>query len=282
MTVVSCRQLAPRVGDPAYNRDLTIKAVRAAVDQAAAIIVLPELATAGYVFATRQEVEEAALAPDDAVFRAWCEAIGESDAVVVGGFAERAGDGTLFNSAAVVDRRGVVAVYRKTHLWDREHEWFTPGEEPPLVLTTAAGRIGVAICYDLEFPEVTRHLALGGAELIAVPTNWPLVDRPDGERPPEVVIAMAAARVNRVAIACCDRAGTERGQRWTEGSTVIAAEGWPVGVAGTGDVDVTVDVDLTRSRDKRLGSRNDALADRRPELYGWSSTSMVDGGQHVS
>jgi predicted amidohydrolase len=161
----------------------------------------------------------------------------------------------------------VRAVYRKTHLWDREQEWFVAGDALPPVVETRAGRIGVGICYDLEFPEVTRHLAVGGAELIAVPTNWPLVDRPDGERPPEVVIAMAAARVNRVAIACCDRAGTERGQRWTEGSTIIAADGWPVAVAGPGESTATADLELARSRDKRLGEHNDALGDRRLELY---------------
>ena len=88
------------------------------------------------------------------------------------------------------------------------------------------GRVGVAICYDLEFPEVTRHLALRGADLVAVPTNWPLVPRPDGEHPPEVVIAMAAARVNRVAIACCDRTGTERGVQWTAGATIVGVDGW--------------------------------------------------------
>jgi predicted amidohydrolase len=78
---------------------------------------------------------------------------------------------------------------------------------------------------------------------------------------------MAAARVNRVAIACCDRAGTERGQRWTEGSTIIAADGWPVASAAAGAGAVSADVDLARSRDKRLGERNDALGDRRPGLY---------------
>ena len=128
-------------------------------------------------------------------------------------------------------------------------------------------RIGVAICYDLEFPEVTRRLALAGAELIAVPTNWPLVDRPPGERPPEVVIAMAAARVNRVAIACCDRAGTERGQRWTEGPTIIAADGWPVADAGAGEGAATADVDLARPRQ---APRRPQRRARRPpsELYG--------------
>jgi predicted amidohydrolase len=267
VTVVCCCQLAPRVGDPEYNRELTIAAVRGGVAAGAAVIVLPELATSGYVFERHDEVAGAALAPDDEVFDAWSAAVRVNRGVVVGGFAELAAGGAFCNSAVIVDGDGVRAVYRKTHLWDREQEWFVAGDALPPVVETRAGRIGVGICYDLEFPEVTRHLAVGGAELIAVPTNWPLVDRPDGERPPEVVIAMAAARVNRVAIACCDRAGTERGQRWTEGSTIIAADGWPVAVAGPGESTATADLELARSRDKRLGEHNDALGDRRLELY---------------
>jgi predicted amidohydrolase len=279
MTVVRCCQLAPRVDDPGYSRELTVAAVRAGVEAGAGIIVLPELATSGYVFESHDEVASAALEADDEVFDAWSAAVRANRGVVVGGFAERVGGGAFCNSAVVVEGNGVRAVYRKTHLWDREHEWFVAGDALPPVVDTSAGRIGVAICYDLEFPEVTRHLAAAGAELIAVPTNWPLVDRPAGERPPEVVIAMAAARVNRVAIACCDRAGTERGQRWTEGSTIIAADGWPVAVAGAGDVTVSADIDLGRSRDKRLGDRNDALDDRRPALY--SSARRGQGGTRL-
>ena len=64
---------------------------------------------------------------------------------------------------------------------------FEPGNETPPVIDTRVGRIGVLICYDLEFPEMSRMLALGGAELVAVPTNWPLVDGPEGERAPEVL-----------------------------------------------------------------------------------------------
>ena len=114
---------------------------------------------------------------------------------------------------------------------------------------------------------MVRGLALHGAELIAVPTNWPLVRRPkDGERPPEVINAMAAARVNRVAIACCDRSGTERGQEWTRGTTIIGADGWVAAVVGVRDT-ACADIDLSESRDKAISQHNDALGDRRPEIY---------------
>ena len=173
------------------------------------------------------------------MFDAWAGAVGAVGGVVIGGFAERSDDGMVYNSAAVVDGSGVLAVYRKTISGIESCDGSPAGDAPPPVVRTSLGAVGVAICYDLEFPEVTRHLALAGAELMAVPTNWPLVDRPHGERPPEVVIAMAAARVNRVPLACCDRTGTERGQRWTEGTTIIGIDGWPLAESGPGEAPAT-------------------------------------------
>ena len=87
-------------------------------------------------------------------------------------------DGRLFNSAAVVDGDGVRAVYRKAHLWDREPEFFTPGDEPPPVVETAAGRIAPLVCFDLFFPEWVRVAALAGAQLLCVCGNWPRGPRP--------------------------------------------------------------------------------------------------------
>jgi predicted amidohydrolase len=265
VTRIACCQLAPRVGDLDGNRGLALAAVRAAVTAGAEVVVLPELVTSGYVFSSAAEAAALAVPADGPLLAGWSEA--GAGAVVVGGFCELGEDGRVFNSAAVVDGSGVRAVYRKTHLWDREKLFFTPGEHLPPVVDTAVGRVGVAICYDLEFPELTRSLALAGADLVAVPTNWPLGPRPEGERPPEVVIAMAAARVNRVAFACCDRSGTERGQRWTEGSAVVDADGWVVAgpVAGTGTL--LADVDLRRAREKALTDLAHCLDDRRPRLY---------------
>ena len=136
------------------------------------------------------------------------------------------------------------------------------------MVDTAAGRIGVVICYDLEFPEMTRALALRGAELLAVPTNWPLVDRPDGEHPPERIIAMAAARVNRMAIACADRSHNVGGRRYTEGTAIVDAHGWVVTqpITGSGSVHADIDLDIARSKD--ISTRNHLFHDRRPSVYG--------------
>jgi len=266
MTCVVCRQLVPRVGEFAANAQMSLSAIRQSVDAGADVVVLPELVTSGYVFHSVAEVEQVAVRADHPLFADWAKAAG--GAVVVGGFAERGDDGRLYNSAVLVDDSGVRAVYRKTHLWDREKLFFTPGPDIPPVVQTRVGMVAVLICYDLEFPELTRAVALAGAELIVVPTNWPLVPRPPQERAPEVTLAMATARINHVAIACCDRAGVERGQEWTEGTTIVDENGWVVDVAGPGEGVAFAELDLTLARDKTLTLLGDAFGDRRPELYG--------------
>src|SRR3954447_153230 len=270
MTRVVCQQFAPRIADLPANRERSVRAIAEAIDAGADVVVLPELVTSGYVFESTDEAAGVAITPRHAASTAGgaqgAPGAARGPAVVVGGFCEQGDDGLLHNSAAVVDGSGVLGVYRKTHLWDREKLFFQAGAQPPRVFDTPAGRIGVLVCYDLEFPELTRLLALAGAELIAVPTNWPLVDRPAGERPPEVQIAMAAARVNHLFIACCDRTGTERGQEWTAGTTLIDETGWVI-AAQTEDGPARAEMDLALARDKRLTDLCDALGDRRPELY---------------
>ena len=275
MTVVSCRQLAPRVGDLAGNCAMSIAAIQDAVAEGADVVVLPELVTTGYPFVSPDEVRSIALPAGHRLFDAWSASLGEAGAVVIGGFAELGTDGLVYNSAAVVDASGIRAIYRKLHLWDLEKTFFAPGSALPPVVETTHGRLGVMICYDMEFPELTRMTALNRADLLVVPTNWPIVDRPPGERPPEVIVAMAAARVNRMAIACCDRTGAERGQEWTAGSTIVNEQGWiasatPLGVDTTAATTATLDLTLGRNKNHTVLSH--ALHDRRPNLY----RSLVD------
>jgi predicted amidohydrolase len=114
------------------------------------LVVLPELATSGYHL-TPAEACAAALSADSSVFEAWARLL-HPDAVLVVGFAEAA-DGAVYNSAAALTRQGMLAVYRKTHLWDSEKDVFTAGDVAGGVLQTPAGPLGSPLCYDLEFPE---------------------------------------------------------------------------------------------------------------------------------
>jgi predicted amidohydrolase len=266
---VACQQLPVEVGQLERNRSLTREAVREAVSAGARLVVLPELSNSGYVFESADEARACAEPADGPTLRGWSEEAGEGDAVVVGGFCELGEDGLLYNSAAVVDGGGVLAVYRKLHLWDREQLVFEPGGDCAPMLETRIGRVGIAVCYDFNFPEVARGLALAGADIIVLPANFPGHPRPEGERPIEVTLAMATAHLNHVFVAICDRCGDERGVEWVGGSVVCDEWGWilarPRKVGGPGLV--IADCDFALARDKAWNERNDVFGDRRPELY---------------
>lgn len=265
---VACCQVRLAVGDPAGNRDRVATAVTEAGAAGARVIVVPELANSGYVFADPAEARTLAEPLDGPTVTGWVGLAARFDAVIVGGFCEAGPDGVLYNSAVLVDPAGVRARYRKVHLWDREFEAFRPGAAPPPVVATRYGRISVMVCYDLAFPEWSRLAALAGAQLICVPANWPVEPRPPGERPIQLVRAQAAAEINRVFIAVADRTGDERGVRWLGGSAVVGPEGWPLtDPAFDRAATVSSDVDLAAATVKRVGAYNDVFADRHPELY---------------
>jgi 5-aminopentanamidase len=126
MVRIACRQIDPTIGELAVNAAVIEAQIRDAVDAGADVIVLPELATSGYMFGDADEARGVAITPADSAFATWSAAVGNS--IVVGGFCELGDDGRLYNSAVMVDAAGVIACYRKTHLWDREKLIFTPGE----------------------------------------------------------------------------------------------------------------------------------------------------------
>lgn len=259
---VAALEVDIRLGDV----DANLARIRAAIERAAAagarLIVLPELATSGYAFTDVAEATDASLTRDDPRLDALRDVVPDG-AVAVFGYLERGTDG-LYNSAVVLGREAQLGHYRKSHLWDREGEIFGVGESAGTVVDTPVGRVGVAICYDNEFPEVPRGLALAGADVLALPVNWPLVPRPEGERAPETIMAMGSARASRLPTVIADRSGSERGVEWTAGTAVIDGDGWvaatPHGGIALADLEV-------RSGDKRLSDRNDLFGDRRIDLY---------------
>jgi 5-aminopentanamidase len=269
VTVAVC-QLAPVLGQVAANLRSLQVAVLDAARAGAQVVVLPELVTTGYVFESVQEARALAERVDGPCLNAIAELAASHDLVIAGGFAEIAGTRELYNSAFLIDRAGVRAVYRKAHLWADERRWFTPGQQPPPVVNTHRGRIGLLVCYDLEFPEWTRTAALTGADLLCIPTNWPASSLPQGERPIEVVRAQASASVDRVFVAVCDRVGPERGTDWVGGSAIIGPDGYPLALSQPGDGAQTLlaRCELSLARDKSTSAVNNVVTDRRPELYG--------------
>ncbi len=269
VTRIACCQIALRIGEIDVNRRASLAAASAAAANGASVIVLPELSASGYVFRSEAEARTLAEPADGPTAAGWANLARQRGVTVVGGICELGDDGLLYNTALVVDSAGLRATYRKAHLWDAEKLIFTPGSGPPPVVETAGAQLAVLVCYDLEFPEWVRLPALAGAQLLCVPANWPDQPHPAGERPMDVVRAQAAAAVNRMFIAVCDRVGVERGVGWVGGSVIIDPGGWPLAGPEPGDRELTIaaDCDLAAAVDKKISERNDVLADRRPELY---------------
>ena len=260
---IRCVQLSPKIGDVPTNLTVIEQEVRRAATDQVDLLVLPELATCGYAM-TLEEAHASALTVEDEVLRGWSELLAGTNTTAVIGFCEQAG-GVLYNSAAVIVPGAAPVAYRKLHLWDTEKLIFAPGTTDPPVLPTPAGALAVIICYDLEFPELPRSVALRGAEIVAVPTNWPMRAKPEGERPQEIIHAMAAAQASGIIIACCDRTGDERGVCWTEGTAVVDTDGWPSDGPGP---DGRLDVEAVLSPGRRqISERNDLFTDRRHEFY---------------
>jgi len=270
MTLVAVCQLGLAVGEMAANRAAAAAAIGEAAGRGAELVVLPELCDSGYVFTGEAEARAlAAPAADNPTLREWQALAGRHATTIAGGFCELGEDGLLYNSAAMVGGDGVLAVYRKAHLWDAEKLVFTPGEAPPPVVDLPFGRVGLMICYDLEFPEWVRIPALAGADLIAAPVNWPAMPVPAGERPCDVVRVQADASVNGVFIAVADRCRVERGVLWVGGSVIVAPDGYPLAGPVTADAPAVLvaSCELARARNKQTSAHNHALADRRPLLY---------------
>ncbi|MET3414091.1 nitrilase family protein [Methylobacterium sp. 1030] len=268
---VSCIQFEPEFGAVDANMARASDLVRAAAAEGGRLIVLPELASTGYVF--ESAAEAAALAepvPDGPTTRAWAALAAELGVHIVAGIAESAGE-TLYNAAVIVGPEGYIGTYRKAHLWDQENVFFARGDLGFPVFDTALGKVGVAICYDGWFPETFRQLALAGAEIVCIPTNWvPMPDQPDGEAAMANTLHRAAAHSNGIFIACADRVGIERGQPFEGQSLIIGPKGWPLAGPASRDRTETVSalVDLDAAGRKDLNAFNSLLRDRRADIYG--------------
>lgn len=264
---VAVVQMRPVLGDVPMNLAEIRRNAIDAQSRGAQLIVFPELATTGYCFRDLPELEQclaAGTGVDELVALS-----SELSVVLVVGYAEVL-DGVALNKAILIDRGDIRADYVKTHLWDTEKNLFRTGDRLPPVVDTSVGRVGLAICYDLEFPELFRHFATKKAHIVAAPTNWPAGFEAESHVGPfngELLRAMGSASTNRLFVAIACRTGIERGVDWVENSCVVDPDGYPITEFMEGPGIALVDVNLNRSEDKTVSPNNDALKDRRLDLY---------------
>lgn len=235
----------------------------------ASLTVFPECVLTGYGFDSLDEARPFAQPIPGPATESMSAACQGSANFVVFGMLEAVGD-QIYNAAVLVGASGVLASYRKVHLpaigVDRHTSY---GDRPFAVHAMGDVRLGMNICYDVAFPEATRAMAILGADLIVLPTNWP----PGAECVATKAINVRAME-NAVYFIAVNRIGVERGFRFIGQSRICDPSGETLAEASSDQEEILyADIDPARARDKlivRVPDKHqiDRLADRRPEMYG--------------
>ncbi|MFF4630495.1 carbon-nitrogen hydrolase family protein [Streptomyces griseorubiginosus] len=253
-------QSSGRPGSVEGNLKVLDEAAASAAAAGAALLAAPEMFLTGY--AIGDDIARLAEEADGEGADAVAEIAVRHGLAVAYGYPERSGD-TVFNSAQLISADGTrLANYRKTHLFgcfERDH--FTPGEQPVVQAELGGLRVGLMICYDVEFPENVRAHALAGTDLLLVPT---------AQMHPFQFVAESLVPVraweNQMYVAYVNRVGQEGEFDFVGLSVLAGPDGVARARAGRGADLVLADVDpafLAASREA-----NPYLKDRRPGLYG--------------
>lgn len=268
---IAVAQVGCRLGDARHNLDVCLGALEAAAAASADLLVLPECALTGYLFRDRGEATAAALRLDGEEVASLARRVADTGLHAVVGLLEADG-GEIYNTAVLLGPEGPIGRYRKAHVPPLGADRFVGrGSDLRAVWDTPIGRIGVAICYDIRFPESARVLALAGAEIVAQPSNVAVGT-------PEVVadsFVPVRACENSVFLAFANRCDEESGVRFCGKSSIAAPDGTLLAVAAGEPALLLAEADLSLARSKRRDIVADGrrfavelFGDRRPDLYG--------------
>jgi len=261
MLKVGYYQFRPFFGQVKKNVERVVTALS---DTNAHLVVLPELAFTGYYFRGRYEV--ISLAEDPArseTVESLVNLCRKKDFYLVAGFAERKKD-RVFNSALLLGPEGLIHTYRKLHLFYEEKKCFDAGDTELTVQTIRGAKVGIMICFDWIFPEVTRSLAVQGADIICHPANLVLNYCQQ--------TMLARCLENSVFAVAANRFGADRrphGElKFTGSSQIVAPRGQLLHRAAAQRTGLHIaEIDIGLARDKSITSLNDMMQDRRPEFY---------------
>ncbi len=266
-------QFTPQLGDVRTNLN-TIARALAGVE--ADLIVLPELCTTGYLFASRSDV---ARISEPVPAGPTCEAMAalsrDAKTAIVWGMPEAAGE-RIFNSAVMVTPQGEFHVYHKAHLFVDEKDLFDRGDSPFPVFDVSfdnrhsdfelrtSTKVGLLVCFDHFFPEAARSLALRGAQIICHPSNLVLEYAQTN--------SVTRAVENRVFWILANRTGSdtlgEKTLTFNGRSQIVAPDGKLLGRAGPNSEELLiVEIDPAEALNKKVTPRNDLFLDRRTDLY---------------
>ncbi|MHA1388923.1 MAG: nitrilase-related carbon-nitrogen hydrolase [Candidatus Thorarchaeota archaeon] len=261
MLRIAVGQMEPIIGDLKGNLQKMSAILSTATKEEVDVLVLPELLNSGYVFESKEEAQSLLEEIPRGLFSKKLKKWSENGGMVVAGLCEKTPD-AIYNSAAIFSKGDHVSTYRKIHLFDEELLWFSAGEKEPPIVTYNDYRFGVIICYDWAFPELSRVLALGGAQIILHPANLILTSLYCSK-------AMITRSIeNRVFTATASRVGMERNLHFLGASQVTDPRGHVLLSMDDVETGISwVDIDPAVADNKTITKRNDILNDRKPELY---------------
>lgn len=256
MLHLSLAQFSPEAMNKKNNLIKITNYIEIANKQNSDIILFPELSLSGvFIFDSMDDVSESIDSASVQYMKKICNKFGIH---AVFTFPEKTNNGEYFNTATLIDDKGqLLGVHRKVHPFDLEKEYYSSGKDFN-VFNTRMGKIGISICFDLEFPETARILRLNGAEIILSSSN-----NMDPYQDDQKIYAKSRAKENQIPVAICNRVGSEKELNFFGESIVVDAFGKTIVSFGDQEKLLTVKVDLNPQIDKKLSY----IANRQPSLY---------------
>ena len=236
------------------------------------LLVLPELSNSGYLFASKEELEEYSEKPDSGIFcNTMLKISEEKNCYIVAGFCERSEEETtvFYNSSILACPQNKYFLYRKIHLFNEEKFLFSPGNLHFQAIKITGPNfgsvsVGMMICLDWLFPESARTLALQGAQIICHPSNLVM---------PYCQTAMFARAVeNQIFIITANRTGKDvngsKEVEFTGKSVILDTKGNYLSTGSFGDDEcVIVDINPIEALNKNVNQNNNVFTDRKTEFY---------------
>ena len=245
-------------GDVARNVKTVKQRIASLAEQGTRLVVLPEMWSTGFANKHLKDLSETT--PE--ILEDLCAVAKKRRLTIVGSMPEKV-RGRVYNTAYVIDRDGSIAgMYRKVHLFSLtgEHRHFKAGRKA-VVSKTSLGPIGLMICYDLRFPELCRSLALGGAKVVVVLAQWPVVRVAHWD-----ILLKARAVENQLFVFGANRCGSDGDIVYAGHSRIISPYGEVLARAGKHSATLSTTIDLRAVQQTRKNLP--CLKERVPEAYG--------------
>lgn len=243
-------QFSPEQGNVECNRDKVLTAMEEAFKRGADILLLPELWTTGVL----RERSKALFNSTDQILKELVEISHKNSIVIIGGMpelVEKNQSSSYFNTCFVTDSEGALTSYRKINLFKPmgEDKIFDKGKEPSLFNMTVKGKeitAGIITCFDIRFPALSRHLATMGAEIIFMPSLWPMARKKHLE-----LLARARAVENQCFTAVSNACGLSGDTEFAGSSGIYAPDGHEIVMAGEEEGIIFAEINLDEVKEAR-------------------------------